>query len=178
MTAAQGARARPVDARPGVAYTLLAVRLAIPVALVVYSTAFFASVRGMAQSERLFPIVMIVATLVVAAWLIVRELQRFAQLRAGQGRRDALDALDADGLRGLGWRNASLICAACLLYLAVLDRLGLLATSALVYLACAATLLPERSARQWLLTTLAAVAAGIVFDLVFRVGLELPVTGP
>jgi hypothetical protein len=160
------------------AYVVLAARLAIPAALVVYSLAFLVSVRGMAQSERLFPIVMIALTLVVAGWLIVRESMRFAQLHAARGSAEALDALDADGLRGLGWRNALLICGACVVYLFELERLGLLVTSGLVYLACAATLLPRRSVRHWLFAILAAVVAGIVFDLVFRVGLELPVTGP
>jgi len=159
------------------ALSILLARLLVPAVLVVFAIAFYFGVRSMAQTERLFPNVMIVATLIVATWLIGREIHRFVVLVAKQGGSN-LDTVDEDGLRTLGWRNAALIAGAGLVYLLALERFGLVITGAVVYFICAATLIPDKhSRRQWVAAALAAIMAGVIFDLAFRVGLDLPLPG-
>lgn len=156
---------------------ILLARLLMPVGLIVFAIAFYFSVRSMGQSERLFPTVMILALLLVAVWLVVREIRWFVVLKGKAGHSDKA-MLDQDGLGTLGWRNASLVAGAGLIYLVALQRFGLIITGAVVYFICAATLIPDKSSKgQWIMAALTAIATGVIFDLAFRVGLDLPLPG-
>jgi hypothetical protein len=160
------------------ALQVLLVRILLPVGTIVFALFFYRGIEDMGRSEKLFPIVLIAGISLIAILVIVREAHAFFVV----GREDkpgAARQLDIDGLRTLGWRRSTLVAGACLLYVVAIDRLGLLVTAFLVYMTCAATLIPDRSGhRDWIFSLVGAVAVAILFDLVFRVWLGLHLPGP
>ena len=156
---------------------ILLARLLLPVAIIVFAAFFHSAVTGMAQSERLFPILLTWSSIAIATVIIITELVAFAKHRDASTR-EQLTHVDEDGLRQVGWLRSGLVVGACLLYLLAIGWLGLMLTGFLVYLACAAALIPDRSDRRhWTFAITGAAIAGVVFDFVFRVWLELPLPG-
>jgi hypothetical protein len=154
---------------------ILLARIFIPAGLSIFAIFFYFAIQNMARSEKLFPIFLIGAILMISVAIMIREVSRFmAFIREGDPE-NAVEALDVDGIHLVEWRRAIPIAAICLFYMLCIDWLGLIPTLFLVYVGCAATLIPDRSvSREWVIATVSAGVAAVCFDLVFRVLLELP----
>ena len=156
------------------ALSVVLVRLAFPLAALLFAAFFYASVRHAGPAERLFPVLLITAMALSVAVVVLRELLTAARHWRGDDAR-AVEVLDADGLRAVAWTRPVLVALAALIYYLAIDRLGLLTTAFVVYLVAAAALIEDRSRiASWVRALVGAVVTAVVLDLAFRKWLGLP----